>query len=67
MENIINKDFENYVVIGLGRFGKSLATSLAEQGKDVFVKLGGYDGKNLPINEDMYIAYKLIQNDYRIK
>ena len=35
MENIINKDFENYVVIGLGRFGKSLAISLAEQGKDV--------------------------------
>ena len=35
MENIINKEFENYVVIGLGRFGKSLATSLAEEGKNV--------------------------------
>lgn len=35
MENIINKDLHNYVVIGLGRFGKSLAISLAEQGKNV--------------------------------
>lgn len=35
MENIINKDLNNYVVIGLGRFGKSLAISLAEQGKNV--------------------------------
>lgn len=35
MENIINKDFQNYVVIGLGRFGKSLAISLAEHGKNV--------------------------------
>lgn len=35
MENIINKDLKNYVVIGLGRFGKSLALSLAEQGKNV--------------------------------
>lgn len=32
-----------------------------------FKKLGGYDGKRLPINEDMYIAYKLIMNDYKIK
>ena len=35
MENIINKEFQNYVVIGLGRFGKSLAISLSEQGKKV--------------------------------
>ena len=35
MENIINKYLQNYVVIGLGRFGKSLAISLAEQGKNV--------------------------------
>ena len=35
MENIIDKDLQNYVVIGLGRFGKSLAISLAEQGKNV--------------------------------
>ena len=35
--------------------------------REVFVKLKGYDGKNLPISEDMYFAYKLIMNDYRIK
>lgn len=35
--------------------------------RDVFVKLNGYDGKNLPISEDMYIAYKLITNGYTIK
>ena len=35
--------------------------------RDVFVKLNGYDGKNLPISEDMYIAYKIIQNGYRIR
>ena len=26
-----------------------------------------YNNKNLPINEDMYIAHKLIQNGYKIK
>ncbi len=35
--------------------------------KEVFVKLKGYDNKNLPISEDMYIAYKLIMNGYTIK
>lgn len=35
--------------------------------KDVFVKVKGYDGKNLLTNEDMYIAYKLINNNYKIK
>ena len=35
--------------------------------REVFVKLKGYDGKNLPISEDMYFEYKLIMNDYRIK
>ena len=33
----------------------------------VFKKLKGYDGKNLPISEDMYIAYKIIMNDFSIK
>lgn len=33
----------------------------------IFKKLGGYDGKNLPISEDMYFAYKLIMNGYKIK
>lgn len=35
--------------------------------KDTFLKLNGYDNKNLPTNEDMYFAYKLIMNGYRIK
>lgn len=35
--------------------------------RDVFVKLNGYDGKKLPISEDMYFAYKLINNGYKIK
>ncbi len=33
---------------------------------DVFKTLKGYDGKLLPINEDMYFAHKLIANEYRI-
>ncbi|MGL4774338.1 MAG: glycosyltransferase [Clostridium sp.] len=35
--------------------------------RDIFVKLNGYDQKNLLTNEDMYIAYKLINSGYRIK
>lgn len=35
--------------------------------RNVFVKLNGYDNKNLPISEDMYIAYKIIMNGYKIK
>jgi len=34
---------------------------------EIFQKLKGYDGKNLPTNEDQYIAYKLIMNGYRIQ
>ena len=33
----------------------------------IFKKLNGYDNKNLPINEDMYMAYKIIMNGYKIK
>ena len=33
----------------------------------VFKELNGYDGKDLVISEDMYIAYKIIMNNYRIK
>lgn len=33
----------------------------------VFKKLNGYDNKDLPINEDMYFAYKVIMNGYKIK
>ena len=35
--------------------------------RKVFVDLKGYDSKDLPISEDMYIAYKLIMNGYTIK
>ncbi|NKF07424.1 glycosyltransferase [Clostridium gasigenes] len=35
--------------------------------KSVFESLNGYDNKDLPTNEDMYFAYKLIMNGYRIK
>lgn len=35
--------------------------------KETFVKLKGYDNKDLLTNEDMYIAYKLINNGYKIK
>lgn len=33
----------------------------------VFRELRGYDQKKLPISEDMYFAYKLIMNGYKIK
>ena len=34
-ENIITKNFNDYVVIGLGKFGKSLALALSNNGKNV--------------------------------
>ena len=63
---------ESYIVskkdldkLGLRTFFFSDASGAIK--RDVFVKLKGYDGKKLPISEDMYFAYKLIMNDYRIK
>lgn len=50
--------------LGLKTFFFSDASSAVL--RETFVKLGGYDGKNLPINEDMYFAYKLIMNGYKI-
>lgn len=50
---------------GLKTFFFSDASSAIRN--DVYKKLGAYDGKVLPTNEDMYIAYKLIMNDYKIK
>ena len=35
MEGILKKEFNDYVVIGLGRFGMSLAVTLADEGKNV--------------------------------
>lgn len=34
---------------------------------EIFKKLNGYDRKDFPTNEDMYIAYKLITNGYKIR
>ena len=50
--------------LGLKTFFFSDASSAIRT--DVFKKLNGYDGKNIPINEDMYLAYKLIMNNYKI-
>lgn len=50
---------------GLRTFFFSDASSAIKT--EVFKKLNGYDGKRLPINEDMYIAYKLVMNGYKIK
>ena len=51
--------------LGLKAFFFSDASSAVR--RKIFVELNGYDGKNLPTNEDMYIAYKLITNGYKIK
>ena len=51
--------------LGLNAFFFSNASGAVK--RDVFVKLNGYDGKDLGISEDMYFAYKLIMNGYRIK
>ena len=61
----IIKSKEDIKEYGLKTFFFSDASSAIK--KDIFVKLNGYDNKNLPINEDMYFAYKLIMNDYKIK
>ena len=50
--------------LGLNTFFFSDAASAIKT--EVFKKLKGYDGKKLPINEDMYFAYKLITNGYKI-
>lgn len=51
--------------LGLNTFFFSDASAAIK--KDIFVELNGYDNKKLPISEDMYIAYKIIQNGYKIK
>lgn len=51
--------------LGLRTFFFSDAASAIKT--SVFKKLDGYDHKDLPINEDMYIAYKIIMNGYKIK
>lgn len=56
---------ENLSELGIMAYFYSDASSAIK--KEIFIKLNGYDGKDLLTNEDMYIAYKLIQNGYRIK
>ncbi len=51
--------------LGLNTFFFSDASSAIKA--STYKKLKGYDQKNLPTNEDMYIAYKLINNGYKIK
>ena len=51
--------------LGLNTFFFSDASSAIN--REVFEKLNGYDGKDFPTNEDMYIAYKIITNGYKIK
>ena len=67
-----NYPSESYVVSkedlkekGLKTFFFSDASSAIKT--EIFKGLNGYDNKNLPTNEDMYIAYKLITNGYKIK
>jgi len=50
---------------GLKTFFFSDASSAIK--RSVFMELNCYDGKRFPTNEDMYIAYKLITNGYKIK
>lgn len=59
---VSKKDIKN---LGLKTFFFSDAASAIDT--KVFKKLNGYDGKRLPISEDMYIAYKIIENNYKIK
>lgn len=63
ISSIVSK--EDIEKLGLRTFFFSDASSAIS--RDVFVKLNGYDNKNLPISEDMYIAYKIIMNGYKIK
>ncbi len=59
---VSKKDIEK---LGLNTFFFSDVSSAIKT--SIFKKLNGYDGKNLPTNEDMYFAYKLIMNGYKIK
>ena len=62
-KRIVSKD--DIDRLGLMTFFFSDASSSIS--KDIFIKLNGYDNKDLPTNEDMYFAYKLIMNGYRIE
>ena len=51
--------------LGLNAFFFSNAAGAIR--RDVFEKLGGYDHKDFRMSEDMYFAYKLITNGYKIR
>lgn len=59
---IVSKD--DIKRLGLKTFFFSDASSAVDT--KIYKKLKGYDGKKLPISEDMYFAYKVISNDYKI-
>ena len=59
---VSKKDIEKY---GLMTFFYSDASSAIKA--SVYKELNGYDNKNLIINEDMYIAHKIIDAGYRIR
>lgn len=60
---IVSKD--NLIDLGIKTYFFSDVSSAVR--KDIFINLNGYDQKNLLTNEDMYFAYKIINNGYRIK
>lgn len=59
---VSKKDIEQY---GLLTFFYSDASSAVNA--KVYKELNAYDGKDMPTNEDMYFAHKLIHAGYRIK
>lgn len=64
-EKSIIKTKKDIKKMGLKTFFSSDASAAIK--RKIFVELNGYDGKNLPISEDMYFTYKLIMNGYKIK
>lgn len=64
-DNDILKSKDDIKKYGLKTFFFSDASSAIST--KMFKKINGYDNKNLPINEDMYIAYKIIMAGYKIK
>ena len=63
--NSIIKGKEDINKLGIKTFFFSDAASAIK--RSVFIDLNGYDQKDLPTNEDMYFAHKLINSGYKIK
>ena len=59
------KTLDSIPQLGMKTFFFSNVSSAVS--RNLFVQLGGYDGKVLSSNEDTYFAYKLITGGYRIK